>query len=54
MTKKEWTPSSMGKKGMKSLNKKLGKKGRRERAMKAVKARIEKARLDKKVKVDVE
>ena len=27
MTKKEWTPSSMGKKGMKSLNKKLGKKG---------------------------
>jgi len=47
MSKKIWTASEMGKQGMKSLNKKLGKKGRRERALKAVKARIEKAKLDK-------
>ena len=43
------TASEMGKLGMKALNKKLGKKGRRERAMKAVKARIEKAKMAKKL-----
>lgn len=35
MNKSEWTPSLMGKKGIKALNKKLGKQGRIDRATKA-------------------